>query len=71
MKHTITEMDISEFEAKTRLASSHGTGGTNKSLDMIVKPLEKRVWFVVTDHCVELASVPDLVDAIDIYNRLV
>jgi len=42
----------------------------NKSLNMIVHSLTKRVYFTVTDHKKTIAEVPDLKDAIKTYNNI-
>jgi hypothetical protein len=70
MKHIITEKEIKIDEPiRTELAGSYGKG-SKKTLHMCILPFTKRVWFTVTDHRVEIANVPELTEAIDIYNRL-
>ena len=68
-KHIISTEDLEHFESKTRLAGQHGKG-VNKSLDMCVYPLQKRIWFEVSNHRTTIASVPDLKEAIETYNNL-
>lgn len=42
----------------------------NKSLDMVTIPGNKRVWFNIYRYRELVGSVPDLKDAIDLYNKL-
>ena len=68
MKHTITKTEI-DFDSKTRLAADHGKN-VNKTLDMMVNPANKRIWFVITDHKAQIFSGPSIDDAIECYNNL-
>ena len=67
--HILSTNELDDFESRTRLAGQHGHG-INKSLDMFVRPTKKRIWFVVESQRKEIAAVPDLSEAIEIYNNL-
>lgn len=67
--YIISTSDFEHFESRTRIAGQHGKG-VNKSLDMFVYPLQKRIWFVVENQRKVVAEVPDLEDAIKLFNEI-
>lgn len=70
MKHIISEKELPvDYKVEIELAGSYGDD-SRKTLKMHVLPFKKRIHFFVIDHSIEIANVPELVDAIDIYNRL-
>ena len=68
MKHTITKKDL-DFDNITRLAADHGKG-TNKTFDMVVNAVNKRIWYVVVDHNDTIFSGHDIDIAIELYNKI-
>ena len=68
-RHIISKTDLEDFETITRLAGHH-CKGINKSLDMKVNPVNKRIWFEVSDFRTVISAGPELDDAIDTYNNI-
>ena len=66
--HIITKSDM-DYEASTRIAAQHGRG-KNKSLDVVVNPAKKRVWYVLKNNKEQVYAGPDIDDAITFYNAL-
>ena len=67
----IKREDLEGFTGITRLFGDHSPGdGINQSIDMMTKPGNKAVWFVLTDHKVSVYKGPSLDEAIEIYNRI-
>ena len=69
MKHEINIDCYSNFVSRVQLAGSFGLG-SNKELTMHTEVKTKQIWFEVTDHKTVIAKVPELQDAIDLYNEL-
>jgi len=60
--------DLISFESKARMFAHYGRN-TSKSLDIVTAPLDKTVWFIVTNHRLDVYTGPDLDKAIAIYNK--
>jgi len=67
--HIISMLDFDRFKTKTRIAGQH-TEGISKSIDMLVSPYQKRIWFVVENQKNMIAEVPTLKEAIELYNKI-
>ena len=67
-RHQIKEIDVFTL-LKVDLAGSYGNG-SNKALSVHINPITKEMWFVVTDHRIEITKETELYNAVDIYNRL-
>lgn len=61
--------ELENYEIITQLAGCFGKG-EHKSIDMVVIPSQKKVWFIVYSNRKEIGSMPDLKDAIDLFNDL-
>jgi hypothetical protein len=67
MKRTISKSDLEGFITRNRLFGIHGKGH-NKSIDILVDPVEKRIWYEFTSCRSVIYHGPDLDEAIGYFN---
>ena len=64
----IYKKDFEGFYPKTRLCGHHGKG-VNKAVDVLVDPIEKRVWYEFSSFHRVVYCGPDLDDALRLFNE--
>lgn len=66
----VSASDLGSFKVKNVLFSHYHCKGVNKSLHVVTDPIEKRVWYELSNSGEKIYTGPDLNTAIDIYNNL-
>jgi len=66
--HKVNKEDFHDFFPRHQLCGQH-SHGKNKSIDVIIAPVEKRVWYEFTNHKAVIYTGTDLNKAIKYYNE--
>ena len=61
--------DLENLEITTQIVGEFGMG-VHKTIDLVARVGNKRVWFNIHNCGKVVGSVPDLKEAIDLYNNL-
>lgn len=69
MKHKVSIKELKDFSSRTQLVSL-SSKKENKSIDMIVYPVQQRIFFKVIDQKGSANDFSNLKDAINFYNKL-
>lgn len=69
MKHKADLLDLQDYEFDQVIAASHGTEHS-KILKVIVKPITKEIYFLVSEIKSDVLRFDNLEDAVNHYNQI-